>query len=475
MEKQAHRSLKCLIQRKNSKNYGETLKAALQRLDGYIADYQLFFRNKTKKFFDKAEKYSKGIFLSRERNLERISESQRELDYYQLQHFISDSNWDASGVKDTAARLTSDILPKRKLTGLIIDETGTRKRGDKSVGVGWQYCGNLGKIENCQVAVVASLNNGDYASMVDARLYLQEDWCCDQERCDQAGIPLNQRAFKTKAEIAYEMVMHQLQLGTEFDFVGADGFYGNDSELADKLDDKGCLYMLDIHSNQQIFLEKPQWETPTRKGPRGRPSVKEKPNKPHFRVDEYYKALDNCHFKTISVRNTAKGKLKAQYHFAEVYVLNQTRNSFVKRLLVIRKIKTKTGFEIKFSFTNANLVQYTEKAIAYMQAQRFFVEHCIKESKQVLGLSQFQTRKWIAWQHQVAINIMIACFLLKEKLLCFNDMPLLSAFEIRDWIHFKLSQTLTDEEMIELIFFRHLQRQKDINRHYHCELINVSK
>lgn len=127
MEKQAHRSLKCLIQRKNSKNYGETLKAALQRLDSYIVDYQCFFQNKTKKFFDKAEKYSKGIFLGRERNLERISESQRELNYFQLQHFISDSNWDARGVMDTAARLTSDALPKRKLTGLIIDETGIRK------------------------------------------------------------------------------------------------------------------------------------------------------------------------------------------------------------------------------------------------------------------------------------------------------------------------------------------------------------
>ena len=68
MEKQAHRSLKCLIQRKNSKSYGETLKAAIWRLEDYLFDYQCFFKNKTKKFFDKAEKYTKGIFLGRERN-----------------------------------------------------------------------------------------------------------------------------------------------------------------------------------------------------------------------------------------------------------------------------------------------------------------------------------------------------------------------------------------------------------------------
>ena len=111
-----------------------------------------------------------------------------------------------------------------------------------------------------------------------------------------------------------------------------------------------------------------------------------------------------------------------------------------------------------------------------MQAQRFFVEHCIKESKSVLGMDQFQTRKWQAWQHQVALNIMISGFLLKEKLLCFNDLPLLSAADIREWLCFKMLQTRTDEEMIELMFFRHLRRQQDINRYYKTdELINVSK
>jgi len=86
-----------------------------------------------------------------------------------MQHFISESNWDARAVIDKSAMETSKALPKRKLTGLIIDETGTVKKGNKSVGVGWQYCGNVGKIANSQVAVMACLSNGDFASMVDAR------------------------------------------------------------------------------------------------------------------------------------------------------------------------------------------------------------------------------------------------------------------------------------------------------------------
>ena len=70
------------------------------------------------------------------------------VDYFQLQHFITESNWDAHDAIDLTAKQTSKTLPKRKLTGLIIDETGTVKKGDKSVGVGWQYCGNVGKTAN---------------------------------------------------------------------------------------------------------------------------------------------------------------------------------------------------------------------------------------------------------------------------------------------------------------------------------------
>jgi hypothetical protein len=101
-----------------------------------------------------------------------------------------------------------------------------------------------------------------------------------------------------------------------------------------------------------------------------------------------------------------------------------------------------------------------------MQAQRFFIELCIKESKQVLGMNQFQTRKWQAWQHQVALNILTSSFILSEKLFCFEDMPLLSAWDIQQWICFLLTKNLKKNEMIECIFFRHLKRQIDINISY---------
>lgn len=74
---------------------------------------------------------------------------------------------------------------------MIIDESGWVKKGSQSVGVGYQYCGNVGKLPNSQVLVFACLSYGDFASMVDARLYLPKDWCVDASRCDKAGIPMD--------------------------------------------------------------------------------------------------------------------------------------------------------------------------------------------------------------------------------------------------------------------------------------------
>lgn len=116
------------------------------------------------------------------------------------------------------------------------------------------------------------------------------------------------------------------------------------------------------------------------------------------------------------MRNTAKGKLTGSYHLLNVFVWNKDVNEIEPRLLVIRKTFTsKNEIEIKFSFTNANLDQYTPQGIAFMQAQRFFVEYSIKESKQTLGLDQYQTRKWTAWQNQVALNFLVSSFILKEN------------------------------------------------------------
>lgn len=110
-----------------------------------------------------------------------------------------------------------------------------------------------------------------------------------------------------------------------------------------------------------------------------------------------------------------------------------------------------------------------------MQVERFFVEHSIKESKQILELDQFQTRKWNAWLHQVALNFLVSSFILKEKLLNKEDIPLLSAKDVKELVIFQLYKQMTDEQMYHKIIHRHIRRQKDINNAYLRQNPNLSK
>ena len=431
----------------------------------YLSEYERFFKSKTKTSFDQATQYVEGLVLSDLKNIERISEALN-ADYHRMQHFITDSDWDARLVIDQTARHVDQSLPNRKLTGLLIDESGWVKKGVKSVGVDHQYCGNVGKTANSQVAVFGCLCNDKYASLVDMRLYLPESWCNDPGRCTIAGVPIDQRSFKTKPELASEIVKHQLDMGISFDYVGADGLYGNDVAFTRSIDEMGLVYMLDIHRDQKIYLEKPELYVPERKSNRGRAPKRLKASTPAINANDYIKTLAPNDWKKLNIRDSARGKLKGLFYFKTVYIWDKIGNTIEKRLLVISKRKTKDGVEIKYSFTNAELVQYTEQALAYMQAQRFFIEHSFKEQKQIVGMDHFQTRKWKSWHHQVALNMLVGSFMLKEKLLNQDEVPLLSARDIMDFMVYKFYREMTDELMLEKLQQRHKKRQRDIDYWY---------
>ena len=383
-----------------------------------------------------------------------------------MQHFITESNWDHRAVIDQVAKQVGTSLPKAKLTGLLIDESGWVKKGEKSVGVDHQYCGNVGKTANSQVAVFGCLCSDKYAALVDTRLYLPRSWTEAPERCDEAGIPYGERGFKTKPELATDIVKHQVELGVSFDYVGGDGLYGNNIAFARSVEDMGLVFMLDIHSTQQMYLERPELRIPERKSNRGRPPKNLKASEPAISAREYIKTLTVRDWSKITIRDSAKGKLKGHFHFKKVYIWDKSTNAVEERLLVISKRKTKNGVEIKYSFTNANLVQYTKQALAYMQAQRFFIEHSFKEQKQLLGMDHFQTRKWKSWHHQIALNMLVGSFMFKEKLLNKDEVPLLSARDVMDFMVFKFYREMTDEIMLERLRHRHKKRQKDIDYCY---------
>jgi len=457
----------CLTQVKNTKENGKTLTAAVKRLTSHLTDIQSVFQVNKHNVVKTAKDYIQGIWLSRLSNLEKITETGLPENYYSLQHFISDSPWDPQKLMNHVSQEASRTIPKQKLVGLHIDESGNRKKGKHSVGVAYQYCGNVGKVDNCQVAVFAAISQGDFATIVDSRLYLPKSWTKDKKQLEEAKIPIECRKFKTKQVLALEIINHQISLGTKFDYLGGDAYYGADQKLTDEIDNLAIPFVMDIRGNQRVFLEKPNIAVPEPKSSKGRKPRKPKASIKAVSVSEYHQTLNRNDFMELKVRNTAKGKLKCLYHFRKVYLWDGESLHASERLLLIRKSVKKRKVEINYSLGNIDLVEYSPDAIAYMQAQRFFIEHAFKEAKSVLGMDQFQTRKWLAWYHQVALNMLLLLFIFKEKLLNFETIPLLSAWDIKQIMHMLiLSSVINMDQLMEQIFKRHLIRQKDINRYY---------
>jgi len=311
---------------------------------------------------------------------------------------------------DHVALESGKSLNQKKLIGLYLDESGVGKKGKESVGVAPQYCGNFGKVDNCQVAVFAAIGQKDFSTIVDSRLYLPKSWTEDQKRMEKAKIPTESQVFKTKQQIALELIEHQISIGNRFDYINADALYGADQKLTDAIDELSIPFVMDIRENQHIFLEEPKIYIPPQ-GARGRKPKNMHASLPSISVKEYAQGLTEKDFKSIKVRNTAKGKLKCQFHFGTVWIWDKQSSKARKRMLVIRKNSKKRKTEMKYALGNVSLEEFKAEEIAYMQAQRFFIEHAFKEAKSVLGLDQYQTRKWVAWYHQVALNMLSLLFI----------------------------------------------------------------
>ena len=195
--------------------------------------------------------------------MERMEEVIPEADHQALQHMLSESAWAEQAVLDQVAQNANRLLGDRADCSLIVDESGFPKKGRHSVGVGRQWCGQLGQVENCQVGVFAALDRRTKATLIDERLFPPEAWTQDPKRCQAARIPATHRDFKRKHDLALEMIAHARRQGTGFAWVGFDGFHGNDPAFPRALDARGEIsvgdaHQGDAHQDQRIYLEDSQ-------------------------------------------------------------------------------------------------------------------------------------------------------------------------------------------------------------------------
>lgn len=188
----------------------------------FVKNYSEHFRSYRHDVTEKARQYTSGLMQAGSRkNMERMAEIVPDTKSRNLQQFLTHSKWDARAVIDHVARDANELLGNDQQAGFLIDESGFAKQGPMSVGVARQWLGRLGKVDNGQVAVFGVLAKDRFAIPVDVRLYLPKKWTGDPMRCEKAGIPENERAFRTKEELALEIVAHARRHGLHFGWVGA--------------------------------------------------------------------------------------------------------------------------------------------------------------------------------------------------------------------------------------------------------------
>ena len=412
-----------------------------------------------------AEEYLQGLFQAHRKNMERMEEVVPDCDYQSLQHFLSHSQWSARAVLGQVAAEADRHLGESADTGFYIDESGLAKKGEKSVGVARQWNGRLGKVENSQVAVFACLGQGQYATLIDTRLYLPKEWVQDPERCREAGVPEQDIVYKSKAELAFEMVVEARQNGVRFSWVGMDGGYGKEPALLRRLEDHGEIFMADVHKDQQIYLDDPDPVVPERRSPRGKKPTKLEAQRQRQRVDEWAKAQPPEAWRKVTVRPGTKGNVRVEALHARVWLWDGSeQKARLRHVVVTRELSSPE--EIKYSLSNAPEETSLERLV-WMQRQRFWIERSFEDAKSESGLADYQVRGWLAWHHHMALVMMAMLFMLEEKLWQKANYPLLSCADIECLLaHFLPRRDVTVAEVIRQLEARHRARQAAIDSAY---------
>jgi len=333
------------------------------------------------------------------------------------------------------------------------------------VGVARQYSGRAGKVENCQVGVFACLGNGPEVCPVDFRLYLPEAWAGDEGRCAKAKVPGGERVCRPKWELALDMVRRARTNGVRFAWVGADSLYGNNTKFTRALEDDGETFVGDVHVSTKVWASRPSLERPAPGAGKGRPRTRTKlsaKNRARYlTVEELCGELCGRESREVTVRGTAKGKLRVGFWAKEVWSWEPGWPEARRRVLLVRQ-----EADGSFKYTLTNMPADTPWGrLAYAQGQRYWIEHAFGECKSQLGMAQYQVRVWRGWHHHMALVCLAALFALKEKRRAGAAVPLLSTRDITELMDFYLPRApRTEEEVYRQMRGRHRQRQQDIDR-----------
>jgi SRSO17 transposase len=333
------------------------------------------------------------------RNVENMAEAVKGGVVRTLQKFIAQASWQDRAVLGEFRRQVVETLGDEEAV-VNVDETGFPKKGTKSVGVKRQYAGILGRVDNCQIGVFLNYASEAGHALLDRRLFLPQDWANDGQRRKEAGVPEGV-IFRTKPELALEMVAEAVAAEVPFRWVGGDSLYGDSPTFVQGVRTLKKWYVLDVSSEARVWLSCPRR---TRSG-----KAEQRP----ISVAEAARRLPADAWKRVTVADGSQGP--RVYDYAEMIAWFSEEGlptPTFERLLFRRSLGQEP--EMKYQRSNAPMPIKLQR-LAEVGGSRWTIEQDFQAAKGECGLDEYETRGWTGWHHHTALSMLALLFLVIQR------------------------------------------------------------
>lgn len=392
------------------------LKALDQRLTTFLEDLLAPLGRKERRHW--ARVYVQGLLLDGERkSIEPMAERIPGADVQALRQFVGQSPWAVEAVQRQLARKVVDLLSNPEVW--ILDETSFPKAGDHSVGVARQYCGALGKVANCQVAVTLHWSSAEASCPLGWRLYLPQAWIQDEQRAREVKLPEG-LVYRTQIELALELIDQMLSWEVPGLPVVGDSAYGNSFEFREELRRRGLSYVMAVEPTTVVWTQDPNAIPVPPSAPTGRP--RRYPPLASTPVPEdlavVAKQLPKTAWKKVTWREGTRGPQRSRFAKLQVWAAHgwraQKHPERVAEWLLIEWPEGETA-PTKYWLAQLGPGRPGLRCLVRMAHARWRIEMDYRELKEELGLDHFEGRHWLGWHHHVTLVTLAYAFLRFEQ------------------------------------------------------------
>ena len=390
------------------------LKALDRRLQHFLEDLTEPMGRRERRHW--ARVYLEGLLLDGERKSIEPMAARVGADVQALRQFLGQSPWEVEEVQRRLARKVVDLLSEPEVW--IIDETAFPKAGEHSVGVARQYCGTLGKVANCQVAVSLHWSNAEASCPIVWRLYLPKQWLEDPQRAAEGKMP-PRTTYHSKTEIAPEGIDQALAWDLPRLPVVADSFYGDDFGFRQALRDRGLSYAVQVEPRTVVWTEDPNLPLPPPK-PRGRPRQYPPPEAlpPPQNLRSLAEQLPASAWRTVTWRQGSRGPQCSRFALLPVWAAHGWRKQEhpprVPEWLLVEWPK-ESNEPTKYWLARLGSQRPGLRRLVRTARARWRVELDYRQLKEELGLDHYEGRHWLGWHHHVCLVSIAYAFLRSEQ------------------------------------------------------------